>query len=264
MRGSIALRTIVAVGVLLVTLFAYQQKSQSADMWLPAPTTQPWQYQLTGTIDAAQAAVMFDIDGFEAPQAKIDTLKTQGKSPVCYMSTGSWENWRPDASSFPASVKGNSNGWPGEKWLDIRQISTLRPIMESRADICLQKGFVAIEWDNVDGYANNSGFPLTYADQIAYNEMLASVAHARGLSVGLKNDVDQVPDLVDNFDFAVVEECHRYRECPGYKPFVNQNKAVFQVEYNLNNWATKCQKAAGRQFSLIVKDLDLTAFRKVC
>ena len=43
--------------------------------------------------------------------------------------------------------------------------------------------------------------------------MLADLAHERGLSIGLKNDLDQVADLVDHFDFAINEECCQYEEC---------------------------------------------------
>ena len=97
--------------------------------------------------------------------------------------------------SFPSSVLGSSNGWPGEKWLDIRQISALAPIMTARMQMCVQKGFDALEPDNIDGYANSTGFPLTAQDQLAYNQWIANTAHSLGLSVGLKNDVDQTAQL---------------------------------------------------------------------
>jgi hypothetical protein len=42
-------------------------------------------------------------------------------------------------------------------------------------------------------YANNTGFPLTAADQLYYNATLVNDAHARGLSVLQKNDNDQIP-----------------------------------------------------------------------
>ncbi len=77
--------------------------------------------------------------------------------------------------------------------------------MAARFDMCRDKGFDAVEADLVDGYARDSGFPLTAADQLTYNRMLADLAHERGLSIGLKNDLDQVADLVDHFDFAINE-----------------------------------------------------------
>lgn len=94
-------------------------------------------------------------------------------------------------------------GWAGERWLDIRKLDILRPLMEARMDLCKRKGFDAIEPDNVDGYVNRSGFPLTAEDQLRYNIWLATAAHARGLSVGLKNDLEQTERLVTYFDWAV-------------------------------------------------------------
>jgi hypothetical protein len=86
---------------------------------------------------------------------------------ICYVSAGTRENWRPDASQSPASVKSAKNGWPGERWLDIRQMSI--PIMDARVAKCRQAGFGGVEWDSVDGYSSNrSRFPLTCADQLAY------------------------------------------------------------------------------------------------
>lgn len=41
--------------------------------------------------------------------------------------------------------------------------------MQARLDLAVQKGCDGVEPDNVDGYQNNSGFPLTAQDQLAYN-----------------------------------------------------------------------------------------------
>ena len=108
---------------------------------------------------------------------------------------------------------GRGNGWPGERWLDIRRLSVLEPLMATRFDMCRDKGFDAVEPDNMDGYRNSTGFPLTAHDQLAYNRLIAELAHERGLAVGLKNDLDQIPELVGDFDFAVNEECAEYDEC---------------------------------------------------
>jgi hypothetical protein len=160
-------------------------------------------------------------------------------------------------------VLGSGNGWPGEKWLDIRQITTLSPIMTARFQMCKDKGFDAIEPDNVDGYANATGFPLSGADQIAYNTWIANTAHSMGLSVALKNDLDQVPDLVSKFDFALDEQCFQYSECNSLLPFVNANKAVFEVEYSVLP-AVFCSQANAMNFNSLYKDLDLTATVTAC
>jgi len=90
-----------------------------------------------------------------------------------------------------------------------------------------------VEPDNVDGYLHNSGFGLNYEDQLEYNRFLSNEAHKRGLLIGLKNDLNQINELVDYFDFAVNEECFEYNECEKYKPFLTQNKAVLNAEYKI-------------------------------
>ena len=66
--------------------------------------------------------------------------------------TGSYEVWRPDVSSLPASVLGkNLSGWAGERWWDIRS-SEVRSLMQSRLDLCKSKGFDAADPDNVNAY----------------------------------------------------------------------------------------------------------------
>src|SRR2546422_8255512 len=176
--------------------------SSSTSIWHPALVTS-WQWQLSSTpTDLSIHVQMYDIDAFENPASQVAAIHAAGAIAICYISGGTLENWRPDASSFPSSVAGNAvSGWPGEKWLDIRQISILGPIMEKRMDVCVTKGFDGIEVDNVDGYTNGSGFPLTYQDQLNYNKFLANAAHARGLSIGLKNDLGQVKDLLPYFDW---------------------------------------------------------------
>ncbi|RME39056.1 MAG: endo alpha-1,4 polygalactosaminidase, partial [Deltaproteobacteria bacterium] len=185
----------------------------AASWWQPVPGTS-WQWQLSGTIDTSFDVQMYDIDLFDAPQSVIDQLHAAGRTVICYFSAGSWEDWRPDAGDFPPAVLGNPlEGWPGEKWLDIRQVDTLAPLMRARLDLAVSKQCDGVEPDNVDGYANATGFPLTAADQLTYNRFLASEAHARGLSIGLKNDLDQIPDLLPDFDWALNEECFTYGEC---------------------------------------------------
>jgi hypothetical protein len=196
---------------------------------------------------------MYDIDLFEAPDSVIQKLHADGRTVVCYFSAGSWEVWRPDAAAFPAQVKGNNLvGWPGEKWLDVRRLDLLGPIMEARLDLAVNRGCDGVEPDNVDGYTNGSGFPLTAADQRRYNTWLAERAHERGLSVGFKNDLEQVQALVRLFDWALNEQCFEYDECEALLPFVDQGKAVFGVEYE-GSPASFCPQAEAFKFSWLRK-----------
>src|SRR5437868_509990 len=101
----------------------------------------------------------------------------------------------------------------------------------SPALLAQQKGCDAIEANNVDGYTNNPGFPLTANDQLTFNQWFAGAAHALGMSIALKNDLDQVAALEPAFDFAVNEQCFQYSECDLEKPFIAAGKAVLEVEY---------------------------------
>lgn len=215
-----------------------------------------WNYVLSETPNLSIKADMYDIDGFDNTAAMVASIHGAGAKAVCYIDAGTWENWRSDKNQFPSSVKGANNGWPGEKWLDIRQIAILGPIMQSRIAMCKSKGFDAVEFDNVDGYSNKSGFPLTYADQLQYNTFLANAAHSAGLSAGLKNDIDQVKDLLPYFDFAINEQCFQYNECKSLSPFISAGKAVFNVEYKLSP-SNFCSKASSMKFSSIKKKLSL-------
>jgi hypothetical protein len=238
--------------------------------WTPH-VSDTWQWQLSGTIDTSYNVGVYDIDLFDAPDAVIATLHGQGKHVVCYFSAGSGENWRPDYASFKAADLGNPlDGWAGEKWLDTRS-TNVRNIMAARLDKAKARGCDGVEPDNVDGYTNGPGFPLTAATQLDYNRFLAGAAHARGLKVALKNDVDQVTTLAASFDFAVNEQCNEYSECGAYTAFTGANKPVFNAEYK-SKWhtsasarATMCTKARAQNLRTLVLPLALDdSFRYSC
>jgi len=235
----------------------------ASPIWQPAQRT-TWQWQLTGRIDQSVAAQMYDVDLQDSPAGLVASLHAKGRRVVCYLSAGSFEDGRPDAGDFPAAVLGETmDGWPDERWLDIRRLDVLGPIMERRLDQCRAKGFDGVEPDNVDGYRNRTGFPLSAADQLRYNRFLARAAHARGLSIGLKNDLDQVKALEPDFDWAINEECFHYDECEALAPFVRAGKAVFNVEYSLPP-AAFCAKAKAMGFMSMRKALSLDASRTPC
>jgi len=202
--------------------------AQAVDWWKPSKTT-TWQIQYTGTIDTTTPADAYNLDLFETSEATIAEIQAKGSRVICYFSAGSYENWRPDKNRFPEDALGKSlDGWAGERWLDIRN-GEVREIMEARLARARDKGCDAVDPDNVDGYApsNKSGFNLTAADQLDYNRFLATEAHERGLAVGLKNDVEQIPDLIAHFDFTVNEQCFQYNECGAVHQFIEEGKPVF-------------------------------------
>ena len=127
-----------------------------------------WQWQLEAALDLEVAAGVWDVD-LETPKSSVDDIHNRGARAICYISVGSYEDWRIDAGQFPEEVLGDDyEGWPGERWLDIRRIDLLAPIMLARFDECAEKGFDGVEPDNMEIYTSDSGFPLTYEDQLRY------------------------------------------------------------------------------------------------
>lgn len=254
--------------ILLATAFLLPGNAEWAaggeqEWWHPTPGL-TFQWQLQGELDTSIDVDVYDVDMFDTSAATVDELQAGGRKVICYVSAGSWERWRPDARNFPDSVLGRKlDGWPGERWLDIRKLRKLRPVMKERMDKCRNKGFDGIEFDNVDAYQNRSGFPLSGADQKRYNRYLARAAHRRGLAVGLKNDLSQVRALEPYFDFAVNEQCFQYHECGVLKEFIDAGKPVFHVEYELAR-GEFCEKANARGFSSMRKRYSLRAWRRPC
>ena len=239
--------------------------------WYTPKVNTSWQWQLTGTLNLNYNVEIYDVDLFDTSKKTIRLLHKKGKKVICYLSAGSYENWRADAHQFSEAMKGKKmDGWD-ELWLDIRN-PQLKSIMSARIKLAQEKGCDGIEADNIDGYVNESGFPLTAKEQLDYNKFLASQAHKRGLSIGLKNDLDQIKKLVNIYDFAINEQCHEYDECDKLKPFIEQNKAVLNVEYTQkykNNFQgardNLCANAQKEQFSTLIMPYDLDdSFRYSC
>ena len=139
----------------------------------------------------------------------------------------------PDARKFPSSVLGKPNGWPGERWLDIRQLSVLEPLVTARFQMCKQKGFDAIEPDNMDGYQNHTGFDISAHDQLSYDRWVAKEAHSVGLAVFQKNDPEQATQLQPDFDGVLDEQCNEYSECSSFHVYLRAGKPVLNAEYSL-------------------------------
>jgi len=199
--------------------------------WFRPSVTTRWQWQLAGEIDRRYDVPVYDVDLFDTPPEVMAALAASGRRVICYFSAGSSEDWRADFGLFAAPDLGNDlDGWAGERWLDVTSERVLS-VMLSRLDLAVAKGCAGVEPDNVDGYANDSGFLLTARHQLGYNRRLANEAHARGLAVLLKNDGDQAAALEPFFDGSLNEQCHEFDECGQLAPFVSAGKPVFNAEY---------------------------------
>lgn len=256
----------VLVGFLfsLCCISACDQAPQAeTKKWYQPDINTTWQWQLSDSPNLKYDVDLYDLDLIDTPPQAIEALQERGKKVICYFSAGSYEDWRPDAGIFPKEALGKPlDEWEGERWLDVR-LEKVRYLMLKRLDLAQQKGCDGVEPDNIDGYSNDSGFPLTAMDQLSYNRFLAQAAHRRGLAIGLKNDVEQVKELVNDFDFAINEQCFEYQECDQLKPFIEQGKPVFNAEYQTklvnDSEATKqlCKQANKLQFKTLILPINL-------
>jgi hypothetical protein len=220
-------------------------------------------WQLQGTIKNFPAAKVYDIDPFDNdsipnPSAEVAKWRNAGHIVICYFSAGTFENWRSDAIALKNAhpeVIGRRNGWPGERWWDVRS-PYVRDLIVARIQRAYDTGCHGVEPDNVDVYDNSTGFNLTQADAIDFNNFMATEAHNRQLYIAMKNSTDLAQTHASTHDFAIVEECFRYDECEAYSPFVQAGKAVMSVEYTSYS-ASKCTRAKNLGFTLGFYNLDL-------
>lgn len=259
----ISILVVLFLAVVIYSYFIRQQPDYRSDkIWQPKPGT-TWHWQLTGRIDTSLDVDMYDIDLFDTPVAIIESLQKDGKVVICYFSAGSFEPWRSDANNFPKEVLADKMQYWNEWWLDIRYLDVLKPIMAKRMDIAVAKGCDGVEPDNVDAYSNRTGRPLSAEDQLRYNIMLSEEAHKRGLSIGLKNDLEQVRELEPYFDWALNEECLSYQECEMLLPFIEADKAVFGAIYE-HHADDFCNYTNSLGYSFWQKSYELDASGRSC
>lgn len=275
---------------------AASRVAQAATWWRPSSATPlPLHWNLGGTINPANPKhvgergidgiilprpAVLDIDGEYNTAQTVATLHARGQKVICYIDAGVYETYRGDAAKFPKWVIGKADqGWDGSYWLDIRRLDILLPIMEARIrDLCSAKGFDAVEPDEIDGWENASGFPLTYADQLRYNRAIADLIHSYGMAAIQKGDLIQTQDLQPSFDAALVEECFQYRECEnpwnpdtddeqvGSQAYTLAGKAVWIAEYKASVDTRMCagSKKWGWNAARYKLGLPLNGGRKPC
>jgi hypothetical protein len=189
---------------------------------------------------------------FVVNTAAVNAIHARGRHAICYVSAGTVERFRPDYQAFVdfdtacgGCLIGNpfSARFPDEFWANINddqgQRTFMLQMLEARVQQCDAAGFDGVELDVVDAYAQGTavtGWDISAATQLAYNQALANMVHGYGLTVALKNDIGQRGELMPYFDYAINEQCFQYDECdtdpsPGYAAWIAAGKAVFTVEY---------------------------------
>jgi hypothetical protein len=251
---------IAAVAACLCALTAGAGSATAHGRWRP-PAHLSWYWQLQGHVRLENVAAS-DIDGFDNGSAEVRRLHARGQHVICYVDVGSWERWRRDARTFPLAVRGKSNGWPGERWLDVRRLSVLEPIMRARFAMCARKGFDAVEPDNMDGFENPTGFPISPAQQLTYDRWVARTVHRLGMAVFEKNDPEQAAKLEPSFDGVLDEQCNQYHECGSFEPYLRAGKPVLNAEYQRALYPGFCanDNRLGISGALYALELDGTRF----
>ena len=176
----------------------------------------------------SSAVDIYDVDGFLTTPSQLHRLHTAWQAATlphpkayCYLDLA-WEDYRPDGSpttqggAWPARTLGNIYyGYPQERWVDLRQLTALKPMIDARIAMCARKGFDAIEMDDIDSFepASTSGFNLTPGDAQAFLASTFNQIHRAGMTVLWKNTGILSWWGRDYADGAVVEECYVYSEC---------------------------------------------------
>ena len=226
-----------------------------------------WEWQLQSPFDLSLDVKWYNLDPDNHAKADLDALRARGVHLICYVSVGTWEEWRQDALDFPAGVKGQIlEDWQDEKWLDIRRRDLLVPIMAARFEKCAEQGFEAVEPDNINLHNNDTGFGITRDDSLAYLRDLAAVARGLGLAIGQKNAPDLAGELAPDFDFMIAEECFKWGWCGETAPYLARGKPVLAAEYIETgiDFSAACAQARQLGIEMIIKSYDLDASRITC
>ncbi|KAK0388897.1 hypothetical protein NLU13_2474 [Sarocladium strictum] len=245
--------------------------SSAKTRWVPA-IGQSWQIVLNAPlkIDPKKPVVIPDVDVytidlFDNSAQTVAALHKLNKKVIAYFSAGTYEDWRSDAKKFAKDDLGKPmEDWAGERWLKLKS-SNVRNIMAERIKLAAQKGFDAIDPDNVDGYGNKNGLGLTKADSVDFIKSLSKEAKKYGLSIGLKNAGEIIPQVLSVVDFQVNEQCVKYNEVQTFEAFIKAGKAVFHIEYPKGapkSVSTKTKAAifgakGTERFTTLLKTMDL-------
>jgi hypothetical protein len=215
-------------------------------------------------------------EGYDPAPGVTGVVRDSGDSPapglysICYINgfqtqPADRESWLADHPDLVLLDDGQpviDVNWPDELILDTSDAGKRDRIAAILADgfaDCAQKGFDAVEIDNLDSYARSGG-RLDRDGAIALASLYAATAHAAGLAIAQKNSAELGERGRDEagFDFAVAEECQRFDECALYTSVYGD--LVFDIEYTDDLRGTFAEVCADPQApaSTVLRDRDLT------
>lgn len=197
----------------------------------------------------AATPTVYDIDGIENSASTVRALHRLGDKVICYIEVGSAGNYYPAADEgipttyyaqlAAAGDLGRKMPDYSEYYLNINAASTVSIIKAMIRQQCAAKGFDAVEPDIDDSYTDRTGYPISEAQNVAYDQALGAYAHRLGLAWGQKNG-DNDPAfskaLEPSTDFLLTEECNFYQTCGIVAPpYARAGKLVLNAEYT-DDW----------------------------
>lgn len=223
--------------------------NQTHALWSPTPG-QSWS-NLIGIKDKSnifnRKEQILTID-LEKSEEYIPELHKQGKKVICYFSGGTIEPHRSDYNDYlkygDKFVYKNKKNASGEYWLHVEKKDILEPLILKRMMKARNVGCDAIEVDSLSAYDHEPGdHGFTKEQTVNLAKWIAADAHEVGISIGFNNLSSIASKLVDDFDFATVENCAKDKNrCAKYKEFPKHGKAVFTIHYG-NSGSFSSQKS---------------------
>jgi endo-alpha-1,4-polygalactosaminidase (GH114 family) len=260
----------LGMGLLVGAALTVCATSAAGVAWAPPPVNGKFDYQIGGDYPLPSGVGIVARDWFNG-------AADPAAYSICYVNafqTQSDEDEvdRPDEqSNWPRKLVldelGDDPNWGGEYLVDIstpakrtQAADWVQPMIET----CASKGFKAVEYDNLDSWTRMDGtpreddVPFGKRQAVAYAELIADRAHALGLAVAQKNGLDlnrREARTRIGFDFAIAEECGRYRECGDYRSLFGNR--VIVIEYRRRDFRRAC-KAVGKKMSVVLRDVNVT------
>lgn len=195
----------------------------------PLPPGAVADYQLGGGYPPPPGVTVVVRDSTDTPEP--------GLFDICYVNgfqTQPGADWPVDLLLKGPDGPLADPGWPDEFLLDIStpeaRVANLALVVPA-IQTCADKGFDAVEFDNLDSYSRSDG-RLDIEDALAFAALLVAEAGKLGLPAGQKNAAEFGARGRDEagFAFAVTEECHRWDECAAYTRVFGPDQ-VLGIEY---------------------------------
>jgi hypothetical protein len=238
------------------------------DGWAPLPVNTPFDYQIGGDyrpVEGVEVVVRDWLDGYPQPA---------GYS-ICYVNgfqtERDQEGDRPDErSNWPGhlvlSELGGDPDWDGEYLIDLATVETRRAAadwVEQMIETCADKGFAAVEFDNLDSWTRFADTPIAErvpfgpAEAAAYAALLTAAAHAHGLAAAQKNalELDVATIAAIGFDFLIVERCGEFAECDDAARLYGDE--LLAIEYEPDAFFAACE-TLGERSSVVLRDVNVS------